>query len=117
MKQTFIIPGSLDGASVYNARWRSPQVVKRNTDMVKAAIDYFKIAPCDGNRVEITFYERPEKGERARTIAEVKGGAGFIKDALVQAGVINESARIVTRAYLANQDRQRIVVDVYGGGE
>lgn len=116
-KQVFIIPGSLDGTSVYNARWRSPQVTKRNTDIVKAALDFFNIAPCDAQFVEITFYERPKQGERLRTIAEVKGGAGFIKDALLQSGIINDRTRINTRAYLANNDRQRIVVEVHGGAE
>ena len=83
-RQVFIIPGSLDGASAYNARWRSPQVTKRNVDMVKEAADFFNIEPCNAQLVEITFYERPQQGERLRTITEVKGGAGFIKDALLQ---------------------------------
>lgn len=116
-KQSFVIPGAIDGASAYNARWRSPIVTKRNCDIVKAAVDLFNIKPCEAERVEITFYERPQQGERLRTIDEVKGGAGFIKDALLQAGIIGESTHITTRAYLANRDRQRIVVEVYGGVE
>lgn len=123
MKQSFVIPGRLSGLNEYvnaaHSPWKRTKLKEQNEAIVTAAAELAHIQPVEGQScVTMTFYERPEKGQRARDLDNVTGGgAKFILDALQTMGVIERDdckhiPELHKHGYFAGEGRQRIVVEI-----
>lgn len=122
MRQTFAIPGRLDGLNDYVRAAHNPhlraEMKRRNEAKVKEAAA--RMAPMSAPvEVRVTYYEAKVHGtrQRVRDLDNVLGGGNkFILDALVSMGIIpNDDAaslpRIVAEGRLATGE-PRIIVEL-----
>lgn len=123
MKQTFEIPGRLDGLNEYTAACRSHaqvggRVKRRNQEAVCWAIKRALLKPMETPvNIKISWYEKPKrKGSRMRDRDNIQFAVKFILDALVEMGIIpddgfDEIGKIEHKCYRAS-DEARIIVEL-----
>ena len=118
MRQTFEIPGRLDGLNEYTDanrtnRYAGSKMKRANQNMVVLAVKRAKIVPCfEPVRLSITWIEPNMR----RDPDNIRFAAKFILDALVETGTIpNDTQRYVrgiSDRFLVNPSDPRIIVEL-----
>lgn len=118
MRQEFAVPGRLAGLNEHTQANRTNRFVgaehkRKNQGMVARAIKAARLEPYDVPvEVRITFVEPNMR----RDLDNIRHGAKYILDALVEEGVIkNDSQRYVkgiSDRYLVNPANPRVIVEL-----
>lgn len=117
MRQAFEIPGRLDGLNTYTSANRTnpyagAKMKKSNQEAVMWAIKAAKLEPMEAVTVHITWIEPNMR----RDPDNIRFGAKFILDALVQMGVIpndtQKYVRGISDRFMVNKSNPRIIVEL-----
>ena len=124
MRQTFEIPGRLDGLNEYTnanrSHWSSGKSMKSDQEVVVWAIKKARLKPMAGTvAVTITWVEGLKPGAkqfRPRDRDNISFAKKFIMDALVEQGVLKDDSwnRVVsyTDLFRINRENPRIIVEI-----
>ena len=123
MRQSFVVPGRLDGLNEYTAACRASakgggKLKRRNQDMVRAAIRESGLRPMR-TPVFVSFtWVEGKKDDAARFVPRdkdnIRFAAKFVLDALVEEGIIPDDGwrhvEGISDAFMLNRNEPKVVV-------